>query len=228
MARIRTVKPEFFTSESIVELTPLARLFFVSLWCEADREGRLIWKPKTLKLRYFPADDCDILAFAEELISGGLMVPYEVDGTQYMEIPGFKKHQIINNREAESILPPRVKDASSTRQPRKLGVNSPTQTEEIDASSTRESGVLGEGKGTRDTSRQRFSPPTLNEVKSYCDERGRGVDSERWMNHYQSNGWMVGKNKMKDWKAAVRKWEEKPVDPPMPKLEPMGCDEDFK
>ena len=140
MARIRTVKPEFFTSESIVELTPLARLFFVSLWCESDREGRLIWKPKTLKLRYFPADDCDISELADELISGGLIVPYAVNGTQYMEIPGFKKHQIINNRESESALPPRVKDASSTREPKKSGANSPAQADEIDASSTRESG----------------------------------------------------------------------------------------
>jgi hypothetical protein len=40
MARIRTIKPEFFTSEDIVSLTPLARLFYVSLWCEADREAR--------------------------------------------------------------------------------------------------------------------------------------------------------------------------------------------
>lgn len=44
MARIRTIKPEFFTSEDIVSLSPLARLFYVSLWCEADREGRLDWR----------------------------------------------------------------------------------------------------------------------------------------------------------------------------------------
>ena len=45
MSRIRSIKPEFFTSEDIVSMTPLARLFYVSLWCEADREGRLDWKP---------------------------------------------------------------------------------------------------------------------------------------------------------------------------------------
>ena len=45
MARIRTIKPEFFTSEDIVALSPLARLLFIALWCEADREGRLVWKP---------------------------------------------------------------------------------------------------------------------------------------------------------------------------------------
>ena len=125
MARIRTIKPEFFTSADIVGLTPLARLFFVSLWCEADREGRLEWKPRTLKLRYFPGDDCDIEAMGQELVDGGLVVLYEVDGMQFAEIPGFKKHQVINNRESQSQIPQR----------------------DCDASVTRESGVLGEGKG---------------------------------------------------------------------------------
>ena len=54
MARIRTLKPEFFTSKDIVRMTPLARLVYQALWCEADRDGRLVWDPETLKLRYFP------------------------------------------------------------------------------------------------------------------------------------------------------------------------------
>ena len=45
MARIRTIKPEFFTSDDICALSPLARLLYVGLWCEADREGRLVWTP---------------------------------------------------------------------------------------------------------------------------------------------------------------------------------------
>lgn len=49
--------------------------------------------------------------------------------------------------------------------------------------------------------------PTLDEVKEYCSERGNKVDPERWFDYYTSNGWKVGKNPMKDWKAAVRTWE---------------------
>jgi hypothetical protein len=116
MARIRTIKPEFFTSEDIFGLTPLARLFYVSLWCEADREGRLEWKVGTLKARYLPADNCDINALAQELIDMGLIVLYEVDGKKYAEIPTFVEHQIINNREAESKIPARVPHASTTRE----------------------------------------------------------------------------------------------------------------
>ena len=74
MDRIITIKPEFFTSSDIVSLTPLARLFYVSLWCEADREGRLEWKPATLKLRYLPGDNCDVKALSGELVEAGLVV----------------------------------------------------------------------------------------------------------------------------------------------------------
>lgn len=118
MARIRTIKPEFFTSESIVGLTPLARLLFIATWLEADREGRFIWKPKTLKLRYLPGDDCDIDALVAELIDGGLVVAYEADGTIFAEIPSFTRHQVVNNRETASVIPPRPHDETGTRDAR--------------------------------------------------------------------------------------------------------------
>lgn len=54
----------------------------------------------------------------------------------------------------------------------------------------------------------RFIPPTVEEVKAYCKERRNRVDAERFVNFYSAKGWMVGKNKMKDWRAAVRTWEK--------------------
>ena len=53
----------------------------------------------------------------------------------------------------------------------------------------------------------RFVPPTVDEVREYCEERGNGINANDFVDFYQSKGWMVGKNKMKDWKAAVRTWE---------------------
>lgn len=52
-----------------------------------------------------------------------------------------------------------------------------------------------------------FKPPTVDDVKAYCDERGNSVDAQAFVDFYESKGWMIGKNKMKDWKAAVRTWE---------------------
>lgn len=113
MARIRTIKPEFFTSADILALTPLSRLFYVSLWCEADREGLLKWDTETLKFRYFPKDRVDIELMAAELVNQGLIrILIGDDEKEYAEIPSFKNHQVINNRESESILTARVKEAS--------------------------------------------------------------------------------------------------------------------
>ena len=56
--------------------------------------------------------------------------------------------------------------------------------------------------------RTRFTPPSLEEVQAYCKERNKGVNAEKWYNHYTAKGWMIGKTKMKDWKAAVRTWEQ--------------------
>lgn len=53
----------------------------------------------------------------------------------------------------------------------------------------------------------RFIPPSLEEIHEYCNERGNNVDPQAFMDFYESKGWYVGKNKMKDWKAAVRTWE---------------------
>ena len=61
----------------------------------------------------------------------------------------------------------------------------------------------GERKSTR------FTPPTLDEVREYCESRKSSVDPERFVDWYTANGWKVGKNPMKDWKAAVRSWEQR-------------------
>lgn len=72
--------------------------------------------------------------------------------------------------------------------------------------------------------RKRFIPPTIEEVQAYCDERCNNVDAERFINFYTSNGWKVGKNKMQDWKAAVRTWERNGYDkkPTEPKASQSG------
>lgn len=64
----------------------------------------------------------------------------------------------------------------------------------------------------RPTNRKKsFTPPSIEEVRTYCLDRQNNVDPERFIDYYTANGWHVGKNKMKDWKAAVRTWEKKEV-----------------
>jgi hypothetical protein len=55
--------------------------------------------------------------------------------------------------------------------------------------------------------RRRFTPPTLEQVTDYCRERGNAVDPQKFLDHYEANGWVRGKTKIKDWRACVRTWE---------------------
>jgi uncharacterized protein YdaU (DUF1376 family) len=68
------------------------------------------------------------------------------------------------------------------------------------------------------TKAKRFMPPTLDQILFYCNERLNNVDANKFIDHYTSNGWLVGKNKMKDWKAAVRTWEKSNFDKPSSNL----------
>lgn len=65
------------------------------------------------------------------------------------------------------------------------------------------------GASAAQEKRKRFSPPTRDEVADYCEERRNGIDPDRFIAYYESNGWKVGRNPMKDWRAAVRTWEKR-------------------
>lgn len=61
--------------------------------------------------------------------------------------------------------------------------------------------------------RKRFTPPTVDDVTAYCQERGNKVDPQRFVDYYTAQGWHIGKNLMRDWKAAVRTWERNDTKP---------------
>lgn len=105
MARLRTLKPEFFTHEILGELSPLHRLFYAGLWCHADREGRLEDRPKYLKAVILPYDDGDADLMLNDLASHGFVVRYVVDGRRLLAIPAFSKHQQPHKKERPSTLP---------------------------------------------------------------------------------------------------------------------------
>ena len=65
------------------------------------------------------------------------------------------------------------------------------------------------GKVSIESKPKRFAPPTIDEVRAYCKERNNGIDAEQFVSFYQSKNWMIGKNKMVDWRACVRTWEKK-------------------
>src|SRR5471030_1694617 len=176
MARIRTIKPEFFTSDDICALSPLARLLYVGLWCEADRDGRLVWTPGVMKRRYLPDDACDIEVLGAELVGRGLIRLY---GEGLACIPSFARHQHVNIREAQSKLPPPPGEVQAQLP---LG---------------REEGKEREGEGTEDGARAHAMPQDWKPddgdlawaatARPDLDRGALEAESERFRNHAAAN-----------------------------------------
>ena len=108
MARIRSIKPEFWTSAQVLECSTNARLLFLGTWNFADDAGRHPWSAKQLKAEIFPADDfteAQMLQWMGELVTHGLIERYQSDGKEYFYITGWK-HQRIDKPQAAKYPDP--------------------------------------------------------------------------------------------------------------------------
>ncbi len=105
MARIRTIKPEFFRHEGLQDLASThgvhVMLVFSGLWGHCDKAGRFEWKPRQLKLDILPFLDFDMAETLDALWYGGFVHRYEVEGKEYGQIESFEKHQRIGGKEAQ-------------------------------------------------------------------------------------------------------------------------------
>lgn len=105
MARARNIKFGFFTNDELVELPFETRLLFIGLWCIADREGRLVDRPKKIKMEVFPADDVDCEKSLVLLADSGFINRYRVGNYKVIEILKFTQHQAPHSTEKDSALP---------------------------------------------------------------------------------------------------------------------------
>ena len=137
-------------------------------------------------------------------------------------IPNWSKHQTLDQleerkeymreymqkyREKQKQIACNVNGKVNSKSNSKANVNSL----DIDIEEDKDIDIKSRAKS------KRFVPPSIEEVKEYCEQRNNKVDPEQFINFYESKGWMVGKNKMKDWKAAVRTWEKRENSTTQPK-----------
>ncbi len=106
--RARNIKPGFFRNEVLATLPMATRLFFIGLWCVADREGRFEYRPKRLRVDIFPYDEAiEVELCVQQLVESGFVQIYAADGysCQIGQILNFKKHQAPHHTEKKSALP---------------------------------------------------------------------------------------------------------------------------
>lgn len=121
MARIRYVKPDFFSDTKLSEISPLARLLYIGLWCFLDRNGLAEDDPKLLKREIFPYDDPvtqkKIATMLDELVGIGRLVRVRHESKSYIYCPNFSKHQKFHPNEKEKFAIPLEVLAAACQQP---------------------------------------------------------------------------------------------------------------
>lgn len=203
MARARNIKPAIYTNEELAELPIEARWLFVGLWTMADREGRMEDRPRRIKMTIFPGDAIEVEPLLEGLDQQGLIVRYRAEGSAFIWIPGFTKHQKPHPREAASVIPAYEETTKAT--PRHDQGN----TKVVPSPAESPLPITDCSSLKRGAKAPRFQKPTVDEVAEYCRARGSPVDPEAFVAFYESKGWKVGREPMKCWKASIVTWEKR-------------------
>ena len=212
----RVLKESICTSENIDKLPAFAETFFYRLIVNCDDFGRMDARPKVLAARLFPLKELRVNQVEDalrKLTLAELVTLYEVDGKPFLQLNTWDRHQ---QKRAQNSKYPGIEDATLV-----AGVSNCNQMKSSDIKCPRE--TRNENRETRIdiretkeecadaplSSSKRFSAPSLDEVRAYCEERKNGIDAEAFVDFYTAKDWMVGKNKMKDWRAAIRTWERR-------------------
>ena len=126
MARIRSIKPEFWTSEQVVECSTNARLLFIGIWNFCDDTGRHKFSVKQLKMEVFPGDDIsseNVLGLFHELWEHGLVEVYDYENQRYFHVTGWHHQRIDKVQKAKHPAPddPHSKIVPRTLPPDRIG-----------------------------------------------------------------------------------------------------------
>ena len=214
MAERRMFAKTIVTSDAFLDMPASTRCLYFLLGMVADDDG-FVNNPKSIMRQAGATTDDMNLLIAKRFIltfqSGVVVIKHwcihntiqkdRYKETKYLEEKG--QLMLDGNKaytEAVSdVYPECIQDVSEVEPQVRLGKDRLSQVS------------VGEviEEAAPPTRPKRFAPPTVDQVRAYCEERGNNVNPQRFVDYYSSNGWMVGKTKMKDWKAAVRTWEQK-------------------
>ena len=196
----RIIKDSIRTSKTVNNMTDFQFRLWVYLITYVDDYGRGSADPELLKGFVFPRrkgiTESTIEKALLDLANSGSVLLYEVGGEPYFCFPNWSDHQRIQTKKSKFPAPddgnPRCVTVSHGESPPESESNPNTNP------NTRESNA-----------HTRFTPPSVDEVSLYCSEKNIRLDAQRFVDYYTANGWMAGKVKMKDWKAAVRNWDRR-------------------
>ena len=201
MAERRMFAKAIIDSDAFLDMPLSTQALYFHLSMRADDEG-FVGNPKKIQRMIGASDDdCRLLVIKRFILTfdSGIIVIKHWKIHNYIQADRFKKTTYL---EEKSMLTLDGKNAYT-----ECIHNVSELDTQVSIGKDRDSLELGKREEIPRKTASRFTPPTLEEVKSYCLERKNNVDAQRFIDYYSSNGWKVGKNPMKDWTAAVRTWE---------------------
>lgn len=204
----RIIKESICTSDSIDSLNWFEEVLFYRLIVNCDDYGRYDGRAVIIKNKLFPLKENITLKAVNDAInklaSAELVTLYTFEGKPYLYLPTWNKHQTIRAKKSKYPDPDEsIKTSESIC--KQMQADVPVIQSNTKSNSYSEA-ILDKQPQTR------FKPPTVEEVAEYCRERQNKVDAQRFIDYYTANGWKVGRNSMKDWKAAIRTWEKTSFD----------------
>lgn len=160
MARARNIKPGFYLNEQLANCSIFARYIFPGLWMQADRLGRLEDRPLRLKASLLPYDNADINELLNELEKAELIIRYEVEGSKFIQVVSFEKHQNPHMREPKSTIP--APDKHSAKQ-----VQAP---DKHDAGPAESPSLIPESREKTLSDKSDVDPPEKKKLSEACAE----------------------------------------------------------
>lgn len=245
MARIRTIKPEFWEDEKIGSLSFGSRLLYIGLWTFCDDYGVCRGNIKYLKSHIFSYDtelkDEELKKYIDELISKGLLKPYIVNEESFVYLPKFCKHQKISHPSRRLLPGPpkhiledsgKIHECSENLQntPEDSGVlqNTPESyiVNSISISNSKKKEKIKEKKEkikpTKPTleKENKARPKNAQEVTEYAKSIGYNLNGQKFIDHYEACGWVYGLSRkpVKDWRACVRTWKNRETKDEPPRI----------
>lgn len=200
MAERRMFAKTIIDSDAFIDMPLSTQALYFHLSMRADDDG-FINNPKKIQ-RMIGASDDDI----KVLIAKRFIIPFE---SGIVVIKHWKIHNYIqNDRYKETVyLEEKAQLTLKTNNSYTLDTGCIQDVSKLDTQVS--IGKESIGKVNNNGKTKRFTPPTFEEVKAYCEERNNNVDAERFIDYYSANGWVQGKGKpIKDWKACIRTWEK--------------------
>lgn len=211
MAERRMFAKKITESDAFLDMPSSTQMLYFHLSMNADDDG-FVNNPKKIQRMCGASDDDFKLLIAKSfvlLFESGVIVIKHWKMHNYIQADRYRPTDYVEEKSMLGLKKNKAYTLDESKMYTKYIQDVSVGKDSIGKISIDKDSIVKDSKGesVRGEKTKRFIPPSVEEVEQYCIERSNNIDAQSFIDFYESKGWMIGKNKMKDWKAAVRTWE---------------------